>query len=189
MGVPGDPSGGWPGGGTGSGSGEASGRVLVVGYGNPLRGDDGVGPAVASALASAPGSAVGTPDPRLAGLEILIEHQLTPELAGDVAQARLVVLVDARLDGAPGSVSVRAIDGAAASASDSSHHVGPATLIALARELWGAAPPMYAVTVGVASTELGEGLSAVAEAAIPAAVEAVLELVAASPPRPGTPAP
>jgi hydrogenase maturation protease len=60
--------------------------VLVVGYGNSLRGDDGVGWHAAGRLAA---------DPRLAGARVLARHQLTPELAVDVAQASLVVLVDA----------------------------------------------------------------------------------------------
>ena len=67
--------------------------VLVVGYGNPLRGDDGIGWHAARRLAD---------DPRLAGARVLACHQLAPELAEDVSQASLVVLVDASVDGAPG---------------------------------------------------------------------------------------
>src|SRR5919198_4121190 len=75
-------------------------RVLVVGYGSSLRGDDGLGWHAAALLAA---------DPRLAGAEVLARHQLTPELAEDVSRAALVVLVDARADGggAPGEVAVR----------------------------------------------------------------------------------
>ena len=60
--------------------------VLVIGYGNPLRGDDGAGWKAAELLAE---------DPRLAGAVVLARHQLTPELADDVSRASLVVLVDA----------------------------------------------------------------------------------------------
>ena len=72
--------------------------VLVVGYGNPLRSDDGVGWRAAQLLAT---------DPRLAGARVLARHQLVPELALDVSRAPLVVLVDAAADGDPGSVSLR----------------------------------------------------------------------------------
>ena len=61
--------------------------ALVVGYGNVLRSDDGVGWQVADIL---------TDDARLAGATILRCHQLTPELALDVSRASVVVLVDAR---------------------------------------------------------------------------------------------
>ena len=55
-----------------------SGSVLVIGYGNALRSDDGVGPAVASALSS---------DVRAFGLTVLQRHQLTPDLAPEFAAA------------------------------------------------------------------------------------------------------
>ena len=67
--------------------------VLVVGYGNPLCGDDGVGWHAAGLLAS---------DPRLDGVRVVTHHQLAPELATDVSRASLVVLVDASTDGDPG---------------------------------------------------------------------------------------
>ena len=46
--------------------------VLVVGYGNSLRGDDGIGWHAARLL---------TDDPRLTGARVLTHHQLAPELA------------------------------------------------------------------------------------------------------------
>ena len=64
--------------------------VLVIGYGNALRGDDAVGLRAAERLAA---------DGRLPGARIDACHQLTPELAADIAAARLVVLVDARENG------------------------------------------------------------------------------------------
>jgi hypothetical protein len=69
---------------------------LIVGYGNSLRSDDGVGWHTAGLLAG---------DPRLAGARVLARHQLLPELAADVGRASLVVLVDAATQGAPGSVA------------------------------------------------------------------------------------
>ena len=72
----------------------------MVGYGSTLRSDDGVGWHVADRLAD---------DPRLAGAEVLARHQLTPELAADVARAALVVLVDAALGGEPGSIVLRRV--------------------------------------------------------------------------------
>ena len=52
--------------------------VLVIGYGNALRTDDGFGWHAAGRLAA---------DPRLDGAEILQLHQLTPELALDISRA------------------------------------------------------------------------------------------------------
>jgi len=45
--------------------------ILLIGYGNELRGDDAIGPLVARALAEL----------RLPGTQVLALTQLTPELA------------------------------------------------------------------------------------------------------------
>jgi len=148
--------------------------VLVIGYGNTLRSDDGVGPAVAARLAA---------DPRMAGADIRAEHQLTPELAVDVSKAALLVLIDAGADEAPGEVSVRRLgvgDGVATDPGAAmTHHVDPAGIVGLARELWGAAPPVVMVSVGPESLEVGESLSEVVERAAARAAEVVVSIVEA----------
>lgn len=149
--------------------------TLIVGYGNPLRGDDGLGWHAATRLAE---------DPRLLGASVLWQHQLTPELAVDVSNASLVVLIDAADGPEPGSIGVVELAGPGPNAppdesgSTWSHHIDPASLAALARELWGAAPPLYVVSVGAADLELGEQLSAVVELALPGVIEVVVRLVA-----------
>jgi len=152
-------------------AGTSSGPVMVVGYGNSLRSDDGVGPAVAARLAG---------DPRMAGVVIRSEHQLTPELAADASGASLLVLVDAGTDEAPGEVSVRrlepVIDGAGTAWT---HHLDPSALVGLARELWGSAPPVVLVSIGPASLEVGEGLSEIVAPAVTRAADLVATVVEA----------
>ena len=142
--------------------------VLVVGYGSTLRGDDGAGWHAARLLAT---------DPRLAGAEVLARHQLTPELAADVARATLVVLVDASAGGDAGAVSVAAVRPRPAAPATWSHHLSPETLAGLAEALYGAVPPMVLVRVTAGSFAEGDRLSAAVERALPAVVEAVAELV------------
>ena len=67
--------------------------ILVIGYGNELRRDDGLGPRVAASLAGP-------------GVRALAVRQLTPELAEEVATARLVVFVDARVNPPAATVEV-----------------------------------------------------------------------------------
>jgi hydrogenase maturation protease len=144
--------------------------VLVVGYGNTLRGDDGIGWRAAALLAE---------DPRLAGAEVLAHHQLTPELALDVARASLVVLVDARAGGgAPGSVRVRRVAARQDGMTAWSHHLDPAALAGLASALYGAVPPVYLVSVDGAWFDDGEGLSPALEQALPRVADTVAQLVA-----------
>jgi hydrogenase maturation protease len=161
--------------------------VLVVGYGNPLRGDDGAGPRAAALVAE---------DPRLAGATVLARHQLTPELADEMRTASLVVLVDARAGAEPGTVVVERIEPEPASAvsgpaagggrpsptpagaGPSSHHVDPAALAGLARVLWGANPEIVVVGVGAGTFETGDPLSPEVERALPAVLDAIASLVA-----------
>ena len=142
--------------------------VRVIAYGNPLRGDDGVGWHAAGLLAA---------DPRLHGARVLTHHQLVPELASDVSQASLAVLVDASVDGDPGSVRARTVKPRPAAPATWSHHLDPETLAGLAEALYGAAPPMVLVRVTAGSFAEGDRLSATVERALPAVVEAVAELV------------
>jgi hydrogenase maturation protease len=145
--------------------------ILVVGIGNPLRTDDGIGWRAAEALAT---------DPRLLTTAIVTSHQLLPEHAFDVGQARLVVIIDARVGQPAGSIVVEEVEPAASGGTAWSHHLGPASLAALARELYGRVPPIFTVGVGVVSMEVGERLTGELERAIPGVVDTVAGIIAAA---------
>jgi hydrogenase maturation protease len=152
-----------------------TGRPLIVGYGNTLRRDDGVGVRAAERLER---------DPRLAGVAVISVHQLTPELAVDIGAASFVVFIDADVEAEPGAVTVRRVPGSSRTRAGgrpgtTNHHVGPSELLALARELTGASPGAVTVGVGAADLGLGEGLSPSVEAALPAVVARVAEVVGA----------
>jgi hydrogenase maturation protease len=150
-----------------------TGETLIVGYGNPLRGDDGVGQAVARAFAD---------EGAIDGVDTIVCHQLTPELAERFAAAARVVLVDAAAGGEAGKVSVVALQPAPAPASILGHHVEPAQLLHMARALYGRSPEAYLITVGAGSLELGEGLSAQVTAALPKVIATVRRLALQRPP-------
>lgn len=148
-----------------------TGGVLVVGYGSTLRTDDGVGRLAAQRLVK---------DSRLDGATVIACHQLTPELALDLSRADFAVLIDASLSEAAGEFSIAPLSppsGSPSGGSSGSHHVDAAELVALAGTLYGGAPEVVTVSIGASSFELGEELSPVVEAALPAIVEAVVELV------------
>jgi hydrogenase maturation protease len=133
--------------------------ILIVGYGNTLRQDDGVGPHVAQLL---------TQDGRFDGAVILALHQLVPELVDDLARARRAVLIDARRAGsAPGTVTTRVVRPEGTASSLGSHVLDPAMLLGLAKGLRHADPPTYLVSVTAGSLELGEGLSPAVQTAVP----------------------
>ena len=145
--------------------------TLVVGVGNVLRGDDGVAFSAIARIAA---------DPRCAGVNVVVHHQLTPELAEEVAAATRFILVDAEVALAPGEVRVRRLS-PTGGGEPLSHHVAPEGLLALARLLYGHAPPAWTVSVGLVSTELGEPLSGPVEAALPAVTDAVARLLEDAP--------
>jgi hydrogenase maturation protease len=131
-------------------------QPLVIAIGNPLRSDDGAGPALAELL-------------RREGLRVLVVHQLGPELCDEVAAAPAVVFVDARAGDPAGSVRVTPLTGGAGSGA-TTHAVAPEVVLALAERLHGAHP--------AASFELGEGLTPEVARALPTARRAVEQLLA-----------
>jgi hydrogenase maturation protease len=152
-----------------SAAGAVAGCAIVIGYGNSLRSDDGIGWHAAARLAG---------DARLGGAVVLQRHQLTPELALDVSGASLVVFVDAVDGDEAGSITVRRLDPPAAAGSAWSHHLEPTSLLALARDLYGTSPPAFVVSVGTATLDVGDRLSPPVERALAGVVDAVVGIVA-----------
>jgi hydrogenase maturation protease len=138
--------------------------ALVIGYGNPLRGDDGAGPRVADAVA-----AWNRP-----GVRTITVHQLTPELADVIATARRVVFVDAEVGTV--RVGVNRLE-----VCDSAYmfvHVGnPAWLMGLTRAVYGRCPPAWLVTVPGTAFGFGERLSETARLGIADAQRSIADLL------------
>ncbi|MEZ4644237.1 MAG: hydrogenase maturation protease [Chloroflexota bacterium] len=136
-------------------------QVLLIGYGNPLREDDGIGWAAATALSQ--------PEHAVEGVTLITEtmHQLLPELADPISQADLVVFVDAAVSGEPGDIQSEAIRPFPSPPGAFSHHVGPAGLLEMARDLYGRFPPAYLFTITVANLGYGENLSPTVTAVLP----------------------
>jgi len=157
-------------------------KVFVVGYGNPLRGDDGVGQAVAQVVARQRGHL-----PVLAGTDVMCAHQLVPEMALNLSRASFAVFVDAASDRRPaGTVTLRRLTAPASQAGRTVatgagcwEDFSPEGLMGLALELYGNAPPAALVTVGVAGTDLGSALSPAVRLAVPRAAAAVRLAIAA----------
>ena len=125
--------------------------VLVLGYGNTLRGDDGAGPKLVEDV-----TALG-----LAGVRTLTCDLLTPELAEPVSQAATVIFVDAAVD-APHKVRLRPVR-PAASSQVMAHACDPGTILALARDVFGKEPTAWWLTIPAHFMGLGDQLSASAQ--------------------------
>ena len=124
---------------------------LVIGFGNPLREDDGLGWKAAELVEARTGGAA----------RVIVCHQLTPELAADLARAPHAIFLDASLAEAPGTV--REIAVSPADGWSCTHHLTPAQLLAIALELGGTLCPSVLITGGAYRTGTGEQLTPAAE--------------------------
>jgi hydrogenase maturation protease len=150
---------------------------LVIGLGNPLRGDDGVG----GWLAERAGQL--RPVPR-----VLVVQQLTPELADELARAGRVLFIDAWWPPQQGTSKHHVQQPAEARlhrlqplpwktpqamSGTFSHQLDPAQLLAITILLHGRAPEAWQLLVPAFAMAHGEGFSPPLQQVLPGA-EALL---------------
>ena len=139
--------------------------ILVIGYGNPLCGDDGIGPHVVERIAAEAHDATDPP------IEYLALRQLTPELVEPISRAETVIFVDAAVGTPPGQIACAELS-ASLSKVDSSpgaftHHVNAVMLVESARFLYNQCPTAYLYTVTGESFDVGSSFSPTVELAVP----------------------
>lgn len=122
---------------------------LVIGYGNSLRSDDGIGLEVARIVAD-----WGLPQVRSLALP-----QLTPELAAELALVDLVVFVDAYAADVRDRIEILTLE-PSGSIGIRSHFSDPRALLSLTQELFGKRPSAWHVLVPGVNFQLGDRLSA-----------------------------
>jgi hydrogenase maturation protease len=144
-------------------------RVLIIGYGNPLRGDDSLGWHAAQRLAET----LHRED-----VDIRTCHQLTPELAEPLSQAALAIFIDASCVGLPGTVRCDQMLPNLAAVSDFTHHFDIPALLACAQILYGLCPPAVLCSVAAESFDLSENLTATVSAALPKVIDCVHDCIA-----------
>lgn len=140
---------------------------VVVGVGNPYRRDDGIGPAVAAAVAGR-----NLPDVRV----LSCAGEMT-QILDAWAGAGLAVVVDAAVGGEPGRVRRCGLDEFVDATPFSSHELSLRSTFELAQALDRAPDQVVVVTVDVADTGHGEGLSPAVSAALPEALDVVLGIL------------
>jgi hydrogenase maturation protease len=142
---------------TSNGSGP---RIVVAGWGNTLRGDDGAGCAVAATIG------------RLwsGNLVVLIGPHPLPEWAATLAEADIAYLIDATSDPRLRKPRVTAMSEPSARLLPSGHALGPADVLALTVVLFGRSPKAYLIEIPSVNVELGEGFSVIATRSVDEAV-------------------
>ena len=122
--------------------------TLLIAYGNPGRGDDGLGPALAERLAS------DLPE----GLRIVVDYPLAVEHALLLTEVSTVVFTDAELASPKPFTFSRQVSSAVGDVS--SHSLSPRTVLTLAGALYAAEPDAFVLGIrGYEFGEVHEGLS------------------------------
>lgn len=152
------------------------GSILVIGYGNSLRSDDGAGCRVSDIVASWD----------LPYVRSLTVHQLTPELAEPISHAELAIFIDAWANSndlasqrkkpkpivqvqkiaVPQKLSLMQ-----STLSGGGHFSDPRALLLLAQQVYGANPVAYSLLLPAVNWEFGEQVSAVTRKSIEQAVD------------------
>jgi hydrogenase maturation protease len=122
-------------------------RILILGYGNPGRQDDGLGPAVAAGI-----DALGWPN-----VTAYDNYQLNIEDALDVAAHEIVWFVDAAKSGSP-PFAVSELS-PAPTIEFTSHIVRPEAILAIAQQCYGATPEAFLLAVRGYDFEFVEALT------------------------------
>ena len=137
--------------------------ILVYGYGNPGRQDDGLGPALVEQLEA------WAQAEKIAGVAFDSNYQLNAEDALAVAESGQVVFVDAAQEG-PAPFEFRPL-APQKEISFSTHAMSAESVLALADELYGARPPAWLLAIRGEAWEPNAALSAAALAHLAAARE------------------
>ena len=116
--------------------------ILIIGFGNPAREDDGLGPAAAEIVDKS----------NISGVDVDIDYQLSVEHAADIAEHGVVVFVDASVNTAAPfifkKVTAKHVE------SFSSHSVSPEQVLGLAQSLFDAKTDGYMLGIRGYSFEM-----------------------------------
>jgi len=142
-----------------------------VGLGHPYRGDDNIGICAAEEFES------WNQDP---AVEVIVAQELLPELAEVISQVDLLVFVDAKAGGVPGSVGVSEVTPADSRGGAFLHTLTMESLLSIAHTLFGRAPMAILISVASESFDFASHLSPEVEAALPILIARLKEAVRSS---------
>lgn len=141
-------------------------NVIVIGYGNHLRSDEGIGQRVANEIASW----------GLSTVKVLAVHQLTSDLTATLASVDLVIFVDAYLSSEAFDVCVQSV----LPSSDKTiakYTNEPQSLLALTQALYGHCPTAWSVKVPGINFETGDRISRIAESGKAIALVKIIQIL------------
>jgi len=146
-------------------------KVLVIGYGNELRADDGVGCAAANQLER---KLQKTGGPLRDHITVMTAHQLLPELSEPLSRCDLAIFIDADAQLRAGEIRRRVLSPVACDTHAIGHQQSPDELLHLAKLLYDRAPAGVIYSIGAASFAYDAGLSPLVRRAIPNVIRQIM---------------
>jgi len=125
--------------------------VWIIGYGNPQRRDDGIGPYAVTKLREILN--------HKEGIHFYALHQLEPDLAFELRDATLIIFVDAAMNELRGGWEWTRVEPELRSLSYLTHHINPAFLVGLLQSLYNENPEAWMISVQGEDFDIGEGLT------------------------------
>ena len=143
-------------------------NYLVIGYGNTLRSDDGAGQIVANQIATW----------QLPNVRSLAVHQLTPELAENIANSDTVIFVDAVISAKQNSekIEIKTLK-CDYKYSNSGHTENPRSLLYLSKIIYNKSPLAYWVLIPAINFDFGEQITSITEQGITQALKTIKKII------------
>ena len=143
-------------------------NYLIIGYGNTLRSDDGAGQIVANHMATW----------NLPNVRSLAVHQLTPELAEDIANADIVIFVDVVVSSKQNSEKIEII---ILEDDDKylnfGHTENPRSLLYLSKIIYNKIPKAYWILIPAINFEFGEKISDITKKGIKQSLKKIESII------------
>jgi len=135
-------------------------KTLIIGYGNSLRSDDGIGRYLAEKIERE----------QWPNIQTLSVHQLTPELVTVIAAVDQVIFLDAQSNLQDNNLQLQELS-PKISPTGLGHRGDPGELLALTQQLYGQAPRAWWLLIPAHHFDWGETFSDVTNQAIPVAIQ------------------
>ncbi|HHV81078.1 MAG: hydrogenase maturation protease [Dictyoglomi bacterium] len=137
--------------------------MLVIGYGNPARQDDGIGEYITERL-----------NEDLEVVDVINVQELGPEISEDIAGYELVFFIDAGID-QENNYEIKEIIPLYKNPIFS-HHISPEMILAITKELFGVSPAAYLVSVRGYSFDFGFEITREAQENSEKAIDRIKEI-------------
>ena len=144
----------------------ASGDIVIIGYGDAMRGDDAVGHKIAQKVSQW----------NLPQVRVIATPRLTPELSEALSRAHLAVFIHAAPPSRGEDVQLRELE-PCASRVTVAHIEDPCALLSITQATYGRYPYAWWMTVPAVNFDFGQNLSPEAEHGIGVALERLNHLI------------